>query len=57
VYPRVKDLLKLFLVAVLENFGYRQLTLFWRIKGLIGWLRGKVPEWGDMKRSASLTSK
>ncbi len=56
VYPRVKDLLKLFLVAVLENFGYRQLTLIWRIKGLIGWLRGKVPEWGDMKRSASLTS-
>jgi len=55
VYPRLRDLLKLFGVAILENFGYRQITLIWRIRGLIGWLRGQVPEWGEMKRSASLT--
>jgi cellulose synthase/poly-beta-1,6-N-acetylglucosamine synthase-like glycosyltransferase len=55
VYPRIRDLLKLFAVAVLENFGYRQITLVWRIQGLVGWLRGKVPEWGEMKRSASLS--
>ena len=55
VYPRLRDLLKLFGVAILENFGYRQITLVWRIRGLIGWLRGRVPEWGEMKRSASLT--
>jgi cellulose synthase/poly-beta-1,6-N-acetylglucosamine synthase-like glycosyltransferase len=55
VYPRLRDLLKLFGVAILENFGYRQLTLVWRIRGLIGWLRGQVPEWGEMKRSASLS--
>ena len=55
VYPRIRDLLKLFAVAILENFGYRQITLVWRIQGLIGWLRGKVPEWGEMKRSASLS--
>jgi hypothetical protein len=57
VYPRIRDLLKLFLVAIMENFGYRQLTLLWRIRGLIGWFRGKVPEWGEMKRSTSLHSK
>ncbi len=55
VYPRIRDLLKLFLVAVMENFGYRQLTVLWRIRGLIGWLRGRIPEWGEMKRSSSLT--
>jgi cellulose synthase/poly-beta-1,6-N-acetylglucosamine synthase-like glycosyltransferase len=55
VYPRIRDLLKLFLVAVIENFGYRQLTVVWRMRGMIGWLRGRVPEWGDMKRSSSLT--
>lgn len=55
VYPRVRDLVTLFIVAVLENFGYRQITLVWRIRGLIGWLRGQVPEWGVMRRSASMS--
>jgi cellulose synthase/poly-beta-1,6-N-acetylglucosamine synthase-like glycosyltransferase len=55
VYPRISELLKLFLIAILENLGYRQLTLIWRIKGLFSWLRGAVPEWGEMKRSASLS--
>jgi len=55
VYPNIRDLFRLFGVAVLENLGYRQLTLVWRVKGLIAWMRGQVPEWGEMKRSASLT--
>lgn len=55
VYPRIRDLVTLFIVAVLENFGYRQITLVWRIRGLIGWLRGQAPEWGVMRRSASLS--
>ncbi|HEX2139241.1 MAG TPA: glycosyltransferase [Woeseiaceae bacterium] len=55
VYPRARDLLKLFLVAIVENFGYRQLTVWWRLKGLFGWLRGQVPEWGEMKRSQSMS--
>ena len=54
VYPRIRDLFKLFAVAILENFGYRQITLVWRIRGLVSWLRGQTPEWGVMKRSASL---
>jgi cellulose synthase/poly-beta-1,6-N-acetylglucosamine synthase-like glycosyltransferase len=55
VYPRLRDLLKLFGIAILENFGYRQFTLWWRVKGLVGWLRGQTPEWGEMKRSASIS--
>jgi cellulose synthase/poly-beta-1,6-N-acetylglucosamine synthase-like glycosyltransferase len=57
VYPHLLDLVRLFGVAVLENFGYRQLTLIWRVHGLVAWLRGQVPEWGEMKRSASLTER
>lgn len=55
VYPRARDLLKLFVVAIVENFGYRQLTVWWRLKGLFGWLRGRAPEWGEMKRSQSMS--
>jgi len=55
VYPRTRDLLRLFSVAIIENFGYRQLTVLWRLQGLLGWLRGRMPEWGEMKRSQSMT--
>jgi hypothetical protein len=39
-YPEMKDLLRLLLYAVLENFGYRQLTVFYRVQGFIQYLRG-----------------
>lgn len=55
VYPRMRDLIRLFFIAIIENFGYRQLTVLWRLQGLYGWLRGKKPEWGEMKRSQSMT--
>jgi cellulose synthase/poly-beta-1,6-N-acetylglucosamine synthase-like glycosyltransferase len=54
VYPRMRDLFRLFFIAIIENFGYRQLTVLWRLQGLYGWLRGKKPEWGEMKRSQSM---
>ncbi|BCB27526.1 glycosyl transferase family 2 [Sulfurimicrobium lacus] len=34
-YPRLGSVLKLFAAALLENFGYRQLTAFWRVAGLL----------------------
>src|SRR5262249_4172996 len=40
-YPKMGDLLRLLLCAVLENFGYRQLTVFYRVQGLFQYLRGK----------------
>ncbi len=48
-YPGVRDLLRLFGIAVLENFGYRQLTTWWRFRGTLSWLRGKR-SWGRMER-------
>ncbi len=53
VYPRARDLLLLFVVAVVENFGYRQLTAFWRVQALIDWWRGREIAWGAMKRSVN----
>jgi cellulose synthase/poly-beta-1,6-N-acetylglucosamine synthase-like glycosyltransferase len=49
-YPRIQDLLQLFLLALLENFGYRQLSAWWRLKGTISALRG-VEGWGHMTRT------
>jgi len=37
------------IVAFLENFGYRQLTLFFRLRGMIKYLFG-VKTWGRMQR-------
>ena len=48
-YPRTKDLLHLFWLAVVENFGYRQLTAFWRMRGVVRKIRG-VRTWGEMPR-------
>ena len=48
-YPRLLDLLRLAMYAVLENFGYRQLTVWWRLRGSIDFVRGRA-EWGPMVR-------
>lgn len=48
-YERFSDLARLFFVAILENFGYRQLTTWWRIKGLFSYIR-RVQTWGTMER-------
>lgn len=48
-FPRTKDLTILTLVAVLENFGYRQLSNVWRIRGFWQFLR-KKQGWGQMTR-------
>ncbi len=35
--------------ALLENMGYRQLTVLWRLRGLIKFLLGRS-DWGTMER-------
>jgi cellulose synthase/poly-beta-1,6-N-acetylglucosamine synthase-like glycosyltransferase len=47
-YEGLRDRLLLLLWALLENFGYRQLTVFWRLRGLVKFLRGRM-EWGAME--------
>ncbi|HSF68559.1 MAG TPA: glycosyltransferase [Nitrospiraceae bacterium] len=52
-YPKPRYVLLLFLAAIAENFGYRQLNTVWRIIGLARWLRGGKAQWGEMSRKAS----
>ena len=37
--------------AVLENIGYRQMTVLWRLEGWWASLRGKKQVWGVMTRT------
>jgi hypothetical protein len=39
-YPRSRDLLALLAYAMLENVGYRQLILFFRVQGILKFLVG-----------------
>jgi cellulose synthase/poly-beta-1,6-N-acetylglucosamine synthase-like glycosyltransferase len=48
-YARARDLVVLCIVAVAENFGYRQLTTWWRLKGTLDFFRHKRG-WGTMTR-------
>jgi len=48
-YPSVLDLGRLLIGAVLENFGYRQLTVWWRVRAFWEYLRGDL-SWGAMER-------
>ena len=48
-YESLQDRLLLVLWATLENCGYRQLTVFWRLRGLARFLRGRT-DWGAMER-------
>lgn len=48
-YDTFKDRLILVVWALLENFGYRQLTVVWRLRGLVAYLRGSKT-WGKMER-------
>ncbi|TIQ93531.1 MAG: glycosyltransferase family 2 protein [Mesorhizobium sp.] len=49
-FPRARDLAVLTAAAVVENFGYRQLNNFWRVKGWWQFLRGNQG-WGEMTRT------
>jgi hypothetical protein len=57
MYPRTRELLLLYGIAVVENFGYRQLTALWRLQGLIRWIRGGKHKWQSITRSSSLSDK
>lgn len=54
-YPRTLDLVRLFALAILENFGYRQLSAWWRLKGTWSAIR-KVEGWGRMQRKGFATA-
>lgn len=49
-YKRFGDLLRLLFYATLENFGYRQCTVWWRLKSFWAAWRGRKT-WGEMTRT------
>ena len=55
-YVRFKDLIRLFMLAIMENFGYRQLTTLWRGWGLLRAMRG-VKVWGESSRKGFATKR
>jgi cellulose synthase/poly-beta-1,6-N-acetylglucosamine synthase-like glycosyltransferase len=56
MYRKPRELALLYAAAVLENFGYRQLTVWWRLKGLFRWVSGRQHRWETITRSASVGS-
>jgi cellulose synthase/poly-beta-1,6-N-acetylglucosamine synthase-like glycosyltransferase len=54
-YGRVRDRALLVVWAVLENFGYRQLTIWWRLRGVASYIRGKK-SWGAVERQGFKTT-
>lgn len=55
LYPKPRQQLRLFVAAVLENFGYRQINSFWRLAGMVRWLisRRGHGRWGKIRRTGS----
>lgn len=49
-YKSMKDYLKLFTGVLLEQLGYHQINLYWRLRGMWRYLRGNK-SWGEMKRT------
>ena len=49
-YKNILDLGKLLFYSIFENFGYRQLTMIFRIQGIWQYFR-KHNQWGEMKRT------
>ncbi len=49
-FGRARDLVILTAAAILENFGYRQLNNFWRLRGFWQYLRADQ-SWGEMTRT------
>jgi cellulose synthase/poly-beta-1,6-N-acetylglucosamine synthase-like glycosyltransferase len=53
-YKKPGDLAWLLWWAVVENVGYRQLTVYWRLRGLVKYMRGRS-DWGAMTRKGFAT--
>jgi hypothetical protein len=50
-YKKLKDVISLFFYALFENFGYKQLHTFWRLKGIFELLM-KKEGWGKQNRKS-----
>ena len=50
VHRRFCDFMRMLTFAIVEPFGYRQVTVYWRLRGFWNALRG-LTHWGDMRRT------
>lgn len=57
LFPRLWDVARLFVVALAENFGYRQIVALWRLLGLVRWVFGLHQPWGAMTRTGAVRSR
>lgn len=48
-FPKAAQLFRLIWYGLIENFGYRQLTTWWRTKAFVDYWRGNQ-SWGKMER-------
>ncbi|TKD68372.1 glycosyltransferase family 2 protein [Pseudalkalibacillus hwajinpoensis] len=48
-YPKVIDLVRLYVYSLSEAFWFRPLTVFWRVEGIIQLIKGNN-SWGEMSR-------
>jgi cellulose synthase/poly-beta-1,6-N-acetylglucosamine synthase-like glycosyltransferase len=48
-YPRISQVMKLFLYAILDNFGYRQLNTIYKVEAMAGYRKNKS-SWGSIQR-------
>ncbi|MEJ2193416.1 MAG: glycosyltransferase [Ignavibacteriaceae bacterium] len=48
-YSNPKHMIQLMIAALIENFGFRQLTAWWRFKGFVEYFVGKRG-WGKMEK-------
>jgi cellulose synthase/poly-beta-1,6-N-acetylglucosamine synthase-like glycosyltransferase len=53
LYKRPRDLAALVGAMLLESFGYRQLTAWWRLRAIGTWVSRRPGRWGEMTRTAS----
>ncbi len=54
-YAKMSDFGRLLILAVLENFGYRQLLSLFRFRGVLSAVRGRKG-WGKMDRHGTIAS-
>jgi cellulose synthase/poly-beta-1,6-N-acetylglucosamine synthase-like glycosyltransferase len=52
-YPKIMSVFILFLAALMENFGFRQLNTFWRLQGTLSWIFRTQRSWGTIRRRGS----
>lgn len=48
-YPNISHIFVMFFYALIENFGYRQMHSWWRLMGLVDFMKGNK-SWGEMTR-------